>query len=80
MQGDALCGLGRHGDAIDSYERALALDPGNVDALNREGLAFQALFRYRDALTCHNRVLEIDPRSTAARTHRDLVLDKLSPV
>jgi tetratricopeptide (TPR) repeat protein len=47
--------------AVRHTERALALDPGNIDALITAGLTARSLGRLDLALALHQRQLELDP-------------------
>jgi len=39
----------------------LTIKPGNAEALNNRGVAFQQLKRFDDALASYDRALTIDP-------------------
>ena len=63
LRGVTLRRLGREGDAAEMLERALKLQPGDLDAAMNLALAFQASGRYRDA----KRVFTDAARSHPAR-------------
>jgi tetratricopeptide (TPR) repeat protein len=49
------------GNALEYYDRALAIDPNNVSALDGKGAALHSLGEYQDALEYYDRALAIDP-------------------
>ena len=57
-------------------ERALELDPKNVEALVNKGTTLYALGRYEEALQCCYRTLARDPKNAAAQDLKQLVLEK----
>ena len=59
--GNVLKDLGRFEDALDSYERALKLDPGYADACNNRGDTLQQLGRFEEALESYERALYLRP-------------------
>jgi protein O-mannosyl-transferase len=52
----------RYSQAIEWYQRALAIDPKNVNAHTDLGTAFFYLGKPQDALREYNKSLELDPR------------------
>ena len=48
-------------EAIEKYKQVIALDPGNVIALNNWGGALNNLGRYDEAIEKHERAVELDP-------------------
>jgi tetratricopeptide (TPR) repeat protein/SAM-dependent methyltransferase len=59
--GNAYRGLGRHRDALASYERALALRPDDPLTLNNRGIALRDLGRARESLAAYTRALTLRP-------------------
>jgi len=53
---------GQIDQAIDSYHRALQLNPNHAPAWNNLGLAFSKLRRYDEAITAFQRAVSIDPK------------------
>jgi tetratricopeptide (TPR) repeat protein len=43
------------------YDKALAIDPHNVNALNNKGAALYNLGNYTGAITYYDKALAIDP-------------------
>ena len=59
---------GRWDEAIRNLERAVDLDPRNVERIWRVGQIYSSdLRRYRDAIAMANRALALEPRSTFLR-------------
>jgi tetratricopeptide (TPR) repeat protein len=65
-KGDALYKQGRYQEAIEYYDRALAMDPNDVSALNNKGNALGDLGRYQEAIEYYDRALAIDPNDADA--------------
>ena len=59
--GLALYGLGRHEEAIASYDRAISLDPGRAAAHIDRALPLAGLGRHEEAIASCGRAAEIDP-------------------
>jgi Flp pilus assembly protein TadD len=53
--------LGRSADAMETYERALILDPNNVSVLLHRGRLFTKLEQYAKAATCFEKLLARSP-------------------
>jgi tetratricopeptide (TPR) repeat protein len=61
---------GRVESGIETIDRALALDPDYLDALNSRGNACQALERFEDALQSYDRALAVKPDFVDALINR----------
>jgi len=64
--------LRRLEEAVESYDRAVALRPGYTDALNNRGSALMELGRIHDALADLAAVIALDPGHPGARWNRAL--------
>jgi Tfp pilus assembly protein PilF len=51
------------------YERALALDPNNTNAINWQGITYAYVGDNENAATFHRRCMEIDPALAACRSN-----------
>jgi tetratricopeptide (TPR) repeat protein len=60
-RGVELMGSRRIGEALESYDRALALNPDFVEALNNRGNALRDLGRPDEALTSYDRAIVLQP-------------------
>jgi tetratricopeptide (TPR) repeat protein len=67
----------KYDEAIQYYDKVLAINPSAVGALNSKGLALDHLQRYDEALQSFDKALEIDPSSVNALTNKGLALDHL---
>jgi tetratricopeptide (TPR) repeat protein len=57
-------------DALAGYDRILAENPGNVEALLKRGDILHRLHRYGDAVHSYNRALEMQPKNLDAFNRR----------
>jgi Flp pilus assembly protein TadD len=80
IQGQALARSGKNGEAMAEFEKALALDPYNVQALNGRGLIHQAEKRHVEATEDFSSVHGLVPQRAdplIARATSYLALDKV---
>ena len=75
--GRQLASLGRHREALEAYERALALEPRHVEALNNRGLALAALGQHARAIESYDAALAQRPHYPRALNNRGLALAAL---
>ena len=61
-------------EAARSYDKALELDPGNVNLWNRKGYAFGILGRYEDAVASFDQALAINSTNVEALNWKGLAL------
>ena len=62
----ALAQLDRHKEAISSYNKAIRINPKNLQSWLGKGAELQILERYRDSLKCFEKVLKQDPQNVMA--------------
>jgi len=72
-----LAALGRHEEALTSYERALALKPDYAEALHNRGNTLVALDRLNEALKSFEQAIVLRPNQPAALLNRAQVLQRL---
>lgn len=60
-QGDALFFENRYEEAIECYDKAIQLEPNNVDVWFFKGYVLQKLKLYDEAIACYNKTIEIYP-------------------
>ena len=65
---------------IAGYERALALDPKNANALNWQGLVFTYVGDNERAAASHRRCVEVDPALAACRSNLAIELISLGRI
>src|SRR5262249_23202452 len=75
--GLVLRALKRDADALASFDKALVLDPANVDALGNRGDVLLSLRRPAEALDCFERILAAAPGHLEARANRGAALATL---
>jgi tetratricopeptide (TPR) repeat protein len=76
--GYALLELKRYREALASFDRALAIEPGILEALNNRGIALLGLARHGEALASFDRALAIKPDFAEALSNRGNALLQLA--
>jgi protein O-GlcNAc transferase len=76
-RGNALLGLKRAGEALMSYDQAIALKPDYFDALYNRGIALHGLERLDEALASYDRAIALKPDHADAFNNRGNVLLEL---
>jgi len=71
------CRLGRHHEALASYDTALAMRPDDAEALSRRGEVLRQLNRLEEALASCEAALAISPGMAEAYNNRGLILEEL---
>ena len=66
--------LARYEEAVESFDRALALKPGDADMLNNRGSALAALGRHEAALASFDQALRLLPESAEVLSNRAISL------
>ncbi|HEY2773894.1 MAG TPA: tetratricopeptide repeat protein [Candidatus Binatia bacterium] len=69
FEGSDLHGEGRHAEALDRFERCLAIDPDYVDALLGKAMVHLARGQFDDAIACGTRIVELTPDDVLAYTN-----------
>ena len=67
----------RYDEAIQYYDKILAIDPSSVNALNNKGLTLDHLQRYDEAIQYYDKALTIDPSSVTTLENKAVALDHL---
>ena len=65
-EADRLLGSEQYEDALQIYERVLAIDSRNASAWHHRGYALRRLGRFEEALESFDREMELDPVNTEA--------------
>ncbi|MGC2573032.1 MAG: tetratricopeptide repeat protein, partial [Candidatus Nitrosopolaris sp.] len=63
--------LRKYNEAIETIDKALAIDPKNAHALDSKGFALDGLGRHNEAIALFNKALAIDPKNV------DVLKDKI---
>lgn len=66
--------LGKYEEAIQNFEKVLAIDPNNIAALTDKGYALLLQGHYLDAIKLFDKALDIDPHFIKALNHKGLAL------
>lgn len=66
VHGDVLQVMGRNEEALQSYNKALEINPNYVEALVNSGILLRDMSRYREALERFNHILTFDSTNAAA--------------
>ncbi len=78
QQGQTFYQLKRYTDALNSYDKALKINPDYLEALQGKSDALLALKRYSEALNTYEKAIQINPDSAwSAWLGRGQALDKL---
>jgi len=64
---------GRWEECIRNFERAVELDPRNVNTLFQTGLSYEAVRRYAEQKSKLDRILAIDPNNLRVKAYRAVV-------
>ncbi len=76
-KGSSLDNLGRHEEAIASYNHALQLNPQFVAAWFNKGVALYALRRVEEAVACYDQALRLNQASEQAWSNKGVALKAL---
>jgi tetratricopeptide (TPR) repeat protein len=68
---------GKHSDALDSFERALRIDPNLVTSLNGKGTALNLLRRNQEALDAFDRAILLEKDNVMAWNGKGVALSAL---
>ena len=72
--GDALMDSQRFAEAIDAYDKALALDPKNVNVLVDQGTCYRGSGNFDKAVEQYRKAIKIDPGFPNAHRNLGVVL------
>lgn len=77
-RGEALANMGRYLEALEHFERALALEPDRDKAWTFRGVVLIHLDRHEEALESCDRALSLNPNDSEAWTFRGVALQRLN--
>ena len=76
-KGGSLLALGRHHEAIECFDKALAIDPREAGIWANKGVCLDELGNYAEAIDCYDESLAIDPRNANALLNKGTALGAL---
>ena len=76
-KGDLLFNQGRYKEAITYFDKALALDPNDTDALYYKGISLESQGRHDEAITYFDKVLALDPNNENTLGWKEHTLRKM---
>ena len=76
IRGAELGILGRHTEALASFDKAIAINPDDPYAWNFRGVALHELGRYTEAVASYNKAIAINPDYSEVKQNRKMALKK----
>ena len=76
-KGDALVKLGKYNESIQYFDKALAINPKFVRALNDKGVALFVLGKYNESIQYFDKALAINPNYPVSLLDKGSALNKL---
>lgn len=64
-------------EALQCYDKALAIDPQDADVWSWKGATLGALERDREAFQCYDKALAIDPQNVGAQKSKAILLEMI---
>ena len=77
IKGYSLAALDRHREAIECYDRSLALEPNHAQTWTNRGFCLSALGQREEAIECYNRALDLNPLFADAWNNKGAALANL---
>ena len=69
--------LGQYEEALSWYDKALKIDPKDINTMFKKALLLSKLGKFEQAVFLFDQVIEIDPTLVSALVNRRIVLEKL---
>jgi tetratricopeptide (TPR) repeat protein len=69
--------LGRNAEAIQSYDRAIEINPKDPVTHYDRGISLKSLGRYPEALSAYDSAISIDPKFAMAYYNKGIILAEL---
>ncbi|MCU0632965.1 MAG: tetratricopeptide repeat protein [Methanolinea sp.] len=66
---------GRYLEALECFDRTLAIDPDFAIAWQAKGVALHNLGRYEEAIECYDRAFALDPGNEGVETLKNLAVE-----
>ena len=74
LRGLSLDEIGKHSEAIESFDKAIEAEPRNYEVWIAKGISLEKSGAHQEALSCYNHALEIEPKSKGAWQIRGILL------
>jgi tetratricopeptide (TPR) repeat protein len=69
--------LGQYEEALSWYDKALKIDPKDINTMFKKALLLSKAGKYEQAVFLFDQVIEIDPTLVSALVNRRIILEKL---
>ena len=69
--------MSRYTDAVECFDKALAINPQSVEVLNNKGVTLSMRGLYKDAITCFDLAIAADPTSLEALNGKAIALQHM---
>jgi len=76
-KGQTLLKLDKPDEAVECFDKALAMDPGNTDLLVRKGAALERLQKMDEAISCYDQAIAADSSMTMAYLYKGGVYNRM---
>jgi tetratricopeptide (TPR) repeat protein len=76
-EGGKLAEAGKHAEAIEAFQKALALDPQQTNILGNMAESYRKLGKLDEALDAYKKAIAINPNDGILYTNMGVVLDKM---
>ena len=77
-KGDSLDGLERYQEAIDSFQKAIELNPNDAIAIRKKGRSLHNLEKYDEAIACYDEAIKINPNFSEALQNKGSSLKNMN--
>lgn len=67
--------LKRYQEAIDSYDKAIQLNPNYSNVYYNKGNSLRDLKRYQEAIDCYDKAIELNPNDLDAYNNKNILIE-----
>ncbi len=75
-RGFVLYSMGQYIDGIDSFDKAIVINPDDANAWYARGFGQFKMGEYTDAIASYDKAIAINPDFTEARENREIALQR----
>src|SRR3989304_5328902 len=72
--------IGRFKQSLTLYDKALKINPKNLDALINKGTALHSLGKFNEAIILYDKALDLDKKCAIALAYKGLSLGELDKI